>query len=499
MTLASFHRTTPDRRFTAMTRRGATCALIAISIGPAPAAAQQSGVPATVVSGIVYDSIARSTIAGVTLEFVNADDPAAGRVHTATSDSSGRYTLRGLPPGRYLAGFFHRGLDTLGLETPARLVSVSGASQRIDLATPSARTVIRTICETPAMSDSTGLLIGHVRRTSDAAPHEGASVTAEWSEFIIDELGIHERTRTAVGRTVSSGWFAICGLPADLILHTRAAHASDSSGYVEVEVPAGGLRHHTFFVGGATAVAASAGDSMAAGRDSGLIAPASVWRGRARLGGTVRDDAGRPVMNAHALVWGTGLSTTTSERGTFMIEGLPGGTHTLEIRVIGYVPVRSTVHLAEGRPATANISLDQRAEILSTVTVRGQLVYSRQLADFERRRRSGFGSYLASADLAKRPGMRLSSLLAEMPGVRVRREGLRSSVTMSSGTRSCVPSVFVDGNPDRSGDFDYLYADDLAAIEVYPRDLLRPFEFRDSNPCGAIVIWTRARTGTVRK
>ena len=478
--------------------RTVACAAIVLCIGPGAIGAQQPAAAATVVSGIVYDSIARSTIPGVTLEFVNADDPAAGRVLTATSDSSGRYTLRGVAPGRYLAGFFHPGLDTLGLETPPRLVSVSGASQRVDLATPSERTIIRTVCEMPEMGDSTALLLGHVRRTADQAPLPEASVTAEWSEFIIDDLGIHERVRRAAGRAASSGWFAICGLPSDVILHTRAGHAADSSGYLEAELPAGGLRHLTFHVGGASRVAAPT-DTTIAARDSGLIGPARVWRGRARLSGTVREAAGRPVSNAHALVWGTGLSATTNERGAFTIDGLPGGTHTLEIRVIGYVPVRSVVQLADERPATAEVVLDKRAEILSTVTVRGQLVYSRQLAGFERRRLSGFGTFLASSDLARRPGVRLAGVLAEVSGVRVRYEGTRASVLMSSGTRSCVPSVYVDGNPDRSGDFDYLYADDLAAIEVYARDLLRPFEFRDSNPCGAIVVWTRARTGGVRK
>src|SRR5690349_21636143 len=94
------------------------------AVGP-PARAQQPIAPSAVVSGVVYDSIAQRAIAGATVEFVSADDPSA-RPHTAVSDASGRYTLREMPLGHYLAGFAHRALDTLGLENVPRRVVIDG-------------------------------------------------------------------------------------------------------------------------------------------------------------------------------------------------------------------------------------------------------------------------------------------------------------------------------------------------------------------------------------
>ena len=477
--------------------RSRLAALFALSITAtlvAPAGLAQQAAPTAIASGVVYDSIARHTIAGATVEFVNANDPSM-RPFTTVSDASGRYRVSGLPFGSYLAGFFHPALDTLGLESAPRRVDVSVSQQRVDLATPSVQTVIASICPAGSASDSTGLLIGHVRGTAEESPIAGASVTVEWNETVIDAQGVRDRTRQVTGQSAEPGWFAICGLPTDAVLQARAYAASDSSGYTEVQVPPNGLRHLTFFIGGASLVTLPVTDTA----QVGSALPETAWRGRARLTGTVVDHNGKPVIGAHALVWGTKLAATTNERGAFTLDGLPGGTHTLEIRVIGYVPVTRTVHLAESRPANAAVVLDRAAQILSTVTVRGEMVYSSKLADFNRRRRSGFGVFRTSEEIARRSrNTRLSALLQDVFGIRVDRRGAESIVTMSRGATMgiglsrCVPSLFVDGMNDMVRDYDAYFADEIVGIEVYPRESVRPFEFVDpANPCGAVAIWTR--------
>ena len=472
--------------------------LLALSIGVAggarTSAAQQASGPTAVANGVVYDSIARRTIAGATVEFVSASDPSM-RPFTAVSDASGRYSVSGLPFGSYLAGFFHPGLDTLGLESAPRRVDVRVSQQRVDLATPSVQTVIASICPAGAASDSTGLLIGHVRSTEEQGPVAGASVLVEWGETVIDALGLRDRTRQVTSQSAEPGWFAICGLPSDAVLQARASAATDSSGFVEIEVPANGLRHVTFFVGGASLVTLPATDTI----PGQTATPETAWRGRARLSGVVLDHSAKPVVGAHAIVWGTKLDATTNERGAFMLEGLPGGTQTLEIRVIGYVPVTRTVHLAESRPATIEVQLDKSAQILSTVTIRGEMVFSRKLAEFNRRRRSGHGVYRTSEEIARRGrNTRLSALLQDVFGVRVDRRGAQSIVlmrrgaTMGIGNAYCVPSLYVDGMNDLVRDYDAYFADEIAGIEVYPRESMRPFEFIDpQNPCGSVAIWTR--------
>ena len=488
---------TPD--VTAPGAAAGLIALAALSLMPptGPLAAQAVGATSgsgSVVSGAVYDSIARRRIPGVTVQLVNADAPGASRPLVAVADSAGRYSIAGVPAGRYLAGFFHAALDTLGLELPPRLVEIRSAAERVDLATPSPRTVLQSVCPT-VNPDSTGLFMGVVASTSDESQIAGASVVVEWSEFVLDGVRVYERPRQTSARTSETGWFAFCGLPADGTFHAKAASGADSSGYVEIEVPARGLRHQRFLVGGASRVEIPAPVDSASPPNAAPARPMSVLRGDARLSGTVSDPNGRPVANAHVLVWGTNVDVQTNERGSFAIEGLPGGTHTLEVRVIGYVPVTRVVQLAGSRPATIEIQLDRAAVILATETVRGKLVYSRNLIEFDRRRRTGFGRYITTEEIDRRPNARLGQLLQGVLGVRVDQSRGENTVLMRGSTSSyCTPSLYVDGRRDLSNDFNYLYSDEIAAIEVYARDSQRPAGYTDSNPCGAILVWTRARS-----
>ena len=466
--------------------------IIGLLAGSLPVGAQVTPPGGTTLSGIVYDSIGGRMLAGASVELVSAEEPSA-RPFTARSDGSGRYSLTGLPHGRYLAGFFHPALDTLGLERTPRPVLIQGATQRLDLATPSVRTVTTAICPASARSDSTGLLIGHVRLTEEQTPLGGASVAVEWTETVVGSAGIFTRIRLVTAHTEAPGWFAMCGLPGDAALQARAFNGSDSSGYIDIEVPPNGLRHIGFFIGGATSVIIASADTAA-----GQAEPERAWRGRARLTGTVVDHDGRPVAGAHALVWGTKLDGVTNAQGAFTLDGLPGGTHTVEVRVIGHTPVTSVVHLAESRPANVAIALAKPAQQLSTVTVRGELVYSRNLADFNRRRRSGFGQFRMPDEIARRgPSIPLSRLLHDFTGLFVYKTGGGPSrVTMRrsgthAGIEECEPSLYVDGRLDRVRDYDIYYSDQIAAIEVY-REHNRPFELVDfTNACGAVAIWTR--------
>lgn len=466
-------------------------ALALVSLAGAINAQATPGAP-TIVNGTVYDSIARRPLAGVTVQFVSAaaGGSSGGRLFTAEADPYGRFTFHALPSGRYIAGFFHPALDSLGIEIGGRVVEVASSPQQIDLATPSPRTVIGSICPGEAISDSTAVLIGHVRESESESPVGGAVVAVEWRETVIDQLGIRERDQLVSARTQEPGWFAICGLPIDAVLYARAGRGADSTGHIEVELAGNELRHMTLHLGGGVRVVPGPVDPTEVADSLRATAP-GLWTGSARLSGTVRDTAGRPIAAATVMVWGSGREAPTNDRGTFSIDGLPGGTHTLEVRLIGYVPIRRVVHLSEARPVTVDVVIGEKIAVLPTVPVRAQLVYSRQLVEFDRRRRAGFGQYLTPAEIERRPVVELGTLLQGSFGVYVQHDRGIATVAMRSRGRNCSPSIYVDGIRDMTGDISWLKSDMVAAIELYEREGLRPAEFMDRNPCGAIIVWTR--------
>ena len=110
--------------------RSATALVASVVVATSTALAQAT------VDGVVYDSISRGVLVGATVQFYGPTDSAGARIRAATTDSRGAFRIAGLPRGRYLAGFFHPSLDSLGLEIPAQTIDVT-SDRHAKLATPS--------------------------------------------------------------------------------------------------------------------------------------------------------------------------------------------------------------------------------------------------------------------------------------------------------------------------------------------------------------------------
>jgi hypothetical protein len=466
-------------------------------------------VPQATVTGTVFDGLDRSTLPGATVQLVGTADSVLGRTFSTSTDSSGNFSFRELPPGSYLAGFFHPALDTLGIESGNQAVDLHNGSQRLLLTSPTSKVLIEQICAGGVTEDTTGLLIGHVRDAATGAPIEGASITAEWGETVIARGGVNVHNRNGTAESHAAGWFALCGVPSDVELTVRAGVGFDSTGYVEVTVPRHGVRHLTMRIGGARRVLLNRADQLpqpvdTTASDSAPAVPRmlTTWRGTAAFTGRVFDEHGQPLGDVRAVLLGTGLGAVSNSNGYFTLDSLPGGTQSVELRAVGYLPERTIVQLTPDAVTRREVRLATPVTTLPTVNVRGTLVFSRNLARFERHRETTAGGFfLGPHDIEKRPVTRFSSLLEGIPGVHTlfnagtMHIGMDSPATQGGAPIYCEPSIFVDGGRrhyDASDLEGLFYSDDIAGLEVYRRPNETPIEYRDSDSrCGAIVVWTR--------
>ena len=445
------------------------------------------------VSGFVHDSIARVPLAGAMVQLVSSDS--IGRFgRTVYSDSIGGFVVSNVPPGSYTLGFYHSVLDSLGVEPPLRRVTVDGSKPvRIDLATPSPSRLRAAVCG--PQSGSGALLVGVVRDAKSGAPVGGATVSGQWMELSFKRDGIAQRMPRIVATTRNNGWFSMCDVPSPGTMTLSAAHDSDSTDVIEIQIADASFVRRELYLGPTHTVAAGERSER-----YGIYAPLDrrVKVGDGRIAGTVvRSSDGGPLEGAQVVIDG-GLDTHANERGEWKFENAPIGSRMIEVRKVGYYPERRRIDvLANSSPV--RISLSTLKTVLDTVKIRAsRMGYTRDRLGFQNRRHTGLGRYVTPEDIAKQSPTVTSELFRNMPGVRLvyDPQSLETTFTVR-GNRSewCEPSVYLDGlhvSGVTGGALDvWVHPDEIAGIEVYA-GLGTPIEYQDGeNACGAILIWTK--------
>ena len=457
---------------------------------PGAGQAQTPTTGETVIRGVVFDSLRMRPLANASVQIAAATG--TPWIRSYETDSNGTFEFAGVPNGTYLIGFFHAELDSLGLLPPTfRLDVRAGPPIHMPLAIPSARTITRSLCGRKATSDSTGLFLGFVRGADNSMPRPDGKLVIRWAEFVIKKKSIARELPAIEASSGPSGLVAVCGIPLATSILVQGASAGDSSGAFEISLPSSGLYHRDVFVARLTRTSVATSDS---------VPSIALLRGSGRVSGHVTGATGRPIPSARVTVWGTGTETVTNANGEFTLGHLPGGTHTLEARALGFSPARQPVDIVSGSAGAAQVELANLGITLDTIKVTAQRVYLRPLADFERRKRMGFGRFFDETEIERRKPISLTDLLRTLPGVRVvPSEWGGEDVLMRGGLGGvglCRPELVIDGSRQINDPAfpvnTLVWANELRAVEVY-RSAFVPAEFQTMTDCGAIVVWTGIR------
>jgi iron complex outermembrane receptor protein len=85
--------------------------------------------------------------------------------------------------------------------------------------------------------------------------------------------------------------------------------------------------------------------------------------------GTVADSSGSPLANASISVDGTGLRTTSGSQGDYEIRGVPAGTRTVRVRLIGYQAASAPVSVVDTDETRQDFTLGRSAVQLAPINV----------------------------------------------------------------------------------------------------------------------------------
>ena len=449
--------------------------------------------PVGTITGTVYDSLlTRGPLRGATVYVI-------GSTRLATSDARGRFTIDSVGTGEQHITFSHPLFDSAGVQAPVLRVSVGPGGARTTLAMPSSATILAAACPGPR-AESTGLLLGVVRDVDTGAPLRGARVVSRWFELTIEREGPRYQTPQAVATADDNGVYRLCGIPSDVPVFVRANAGEQESGRVEVYFSDRDIAFRDFGISLVDSAARAVPDSMLMiSTDSSAL---FGRRGLSTVRGVVRDVGGKPVANARVGILDNGTSVVSNGSGHFVLAGVPAGTQTLELRAIGYQPLRKTVTMKSSGTTEADTTrLDRAAQQLASIKITGARKDARLTKfGFEDRRRSTGGFFMNADEIAKKSGIYLGDVLRFAPGVMANYTSKGRTFTMRStatGER-CSPNYFLDGHRwfalEGSPILElerYMTLNDLAAVEVYRSGAAMPMQFDTGNGCGSVVFWTK--------
>ena len=205
-----------------------------------------------------------------------------------------------------------------------------------------------------------------------------------------------------------------------------------------------------------------------------LVIPGLVFAQDGTISGTIVDgQTGDPLPGANAQIPDLGIGAAAAGDGTYEIDGVPPGQHTLQVSFVGYEPTEETVNVESGESLTLDFELTPDFAALDELVVTG---YG---SPRERRQLTSSLASISAEDLQSTPNVSTEELLQGTAGVQVTSAsgipGSQVSVNIrgpSSIEGDSQPLFVVDGVPVESGDQgDGLGMQVSALSSINPRDI----------------------------
>jgi outer membrane receptor protein involved in Fe transport len=148
-------------------------------------------------------------------------------------------------------------------------------------------------------------------------------------------------------------------------------------------------------------------------------------------------------------------------------------------------------------PLTSPLPLRTSAHVLDTAIVESSALRDK-MADFERRRASGRGTFITREDVERRNPLTLADLLRVARGLTVRSVGGRTELRFARANArlvgpDCPPEIWIDGVRAFDATVDEVHPEEVEGVELYRGLGQIPAEYLSrSSGCGLVLIWTRS-------
>ena len=232
-----------------------------------------------------------------------------------------------------------------------------------------------------------------------------------------------------------------------------------------------------------------------------LPAQTTSLSGRAHVTG----DSTRAISDAEVALLPGLRRVRTDSAGTFRIFGVRPGTYTVRIRRVGFEVFTQDVTVKAGEePGFVSAAMGVNAQLLAEVVVSGErLIFPARLSEPYGRVVRGRGAFFTRELIDSLQPLDISSLLARLPGMRVRDRSVEIARCTNHGSSPGMAGnlhVFVDGvrrtsySPYLSlgaGDaLREIVISSVQMVEVHASINTIPPEYAP-DACAVILVWSR--------
>ena len=414
--------------------------------------------PKMTLHGFAFDSLSKKTMTSALVGI-------AGTNRTAITDSAGRFAFGDLPPGAYRLITQHDALEAIGLPYQATTAVLTSDGDTVNITMPSFETIWRLACESAPPGRDTALVYGTIRGLGRPRPVAGASVIATWIDVAMSgKKKIDTKRWHLDGQTDSTGSYVLCGLPTQTGLRMRAVADSAESGLIDLPPLV---------------------DRLVERRDLTISYDPNS---RGVVAGKVVGRNSSPIGGARIIADGV-QEVRTDAQGRFVLRDVPLGTQQIEVLAVGLQPVARIVDVSPNDTARIELHVTKPV-VLQRVNIVASSIRQQFISDFNARREKGLGQFRDSTVIGGYGT--LNGALSQMQGIKM----MRDKIYLPRPAGECIPAVWIDGvHVQSTDDLMALRPNDIAAIELYTRELMTPMQFivkgsRAPN-CGAIVAWTK--------
>src|SRR6202049_2314700 len=171
---------------------------------------------------------------------------------------------------------------------------------------------------------------------------------------------------------------------------------------------------------------------------------ARAQEARGTISGTVKDSNGGVLVGARVEIQPTGKSAVSDDQGQFRIPDVTGGSYTLTVSYVGFAPFSTSVTVAPGQVATADVALTVASQNDQRVVTAERLQGETEAINIERTA-DDIVQVLPLKVIQSLPNTNIADAVGRLPSVTLERDEGEGKYVQIRGTEPRLSNLTING------------------------------------------------------